>query len=265
MKKISILLLVLASLLCAEVKVETAVRIENLPEELFLDEHNLGEDPEECLSFYKGKARNDYNSVACGFAGLCQSMLDTSVLLGWSGGMNYFFDEGSVEFYVFSDATHSWKEVFEYEFKQYRRCYFLTDNDSIFNSFFEIIDSVLVPEVEKSLKGNYNKPLIFDYSRGEMREIAVPGPNFEFGKFADDSVDARNAAISSIRQKQYRLAPVRVQGHRLIVPAKLIVRPFVLFDVNGHELRRGTLKNNMEVPAYPTVIKIQGYSAKLLK
>ena len=247
MKKISILLLVLAAFLYAEVKVETAVRIENLPEEIF-NMDNINDYMDDCASY-----------GYCGIKILCPTVLDSNILFGWPVSDNV------VEYYVLTGASHSWREIFEDEFDHYKKCGGIIASDSVYNSLFAVIDSVLVPEVEKSLKGDYNKPLIFDYSRGEMRGIAVPGPNFEFGKFADDSVDARNAAISSIRQNQYRLAPVRVQDHCLIVPAKLIDRPFVLFDVNGHELRRGTLKNNMEVPAYPTVIKIQGYSAKLLK
>ena len=98
-----------------------------------------------------------------------------------------------------------------------------------------------------------------------MGHIDGPGPVFEFYDYAMDSVKVRNAAISSIVPAKYKLETIRVQNHRLTISPKLLGRDFVLFDVNGHELRRGTLQNNMQLPAYPTVIKIQGLGTRLLK
>ena len=98
-----------------------------------------------------------------------------------------------------------------------------------------------------------------------MLGLIVGSPIFEFHNFAIDTVKARNAAISSIAPVKYKLETIRVQNHRLIVAPKMLGLQFTLFDVNGHELRRGTLKNNMQLPAYPTVIKIQGFGTQLLK
>ena len=98
-----------------------------------------------------------------------------------------------------------------------------------------------------------------------QKEIKIPGPDYELIRIATDSVNARNAAISSIAPLKHKLETIHVQNHQLIVSPKLLGREFMLFDVNGHELRRGTLQNNMQLPAYPTVIKIQGFGSKLLK
>ena len=140
-------------------------------------------------------------------------------------------------------------------------------DDSSYNSLLTTIDSVLVPEIEKYLQSNgmYSKALIFDYSQGNMPGWRVPGPNFDFIEDALDSVKARNAAISPLAPSVFRLESVRVQNHQLTVSPKFIGRKFVLFDVNGHELRRGMLQNNVHLPAYPTVIKIQGFGTRLLK
>ena len=269
MKKILILTLVFIATLWAEIKIEIAIRIENLPEELFFDSDDMDEnDHEACSVFYKGKVRNDYGGLGCGDAGLCRTMLDSNILLGWTGGYLSFFDgwESGVEFYALTGATHTVREAIEDEFTHYRKCYYFTDNDSIFNSMFAKIDSVLIPAInECSQKGNcIHKTLIFDYGRGRMRELITPGPNYEYGHFAGDTVKARNAAISSFVPFKYKLEAIRVQNHRLTVPPKLLGRKFTLFDVNGHELRRGTLQNNMQLPAYPTVIKIQGFGTRLL-
>ena len=98
-------------------------------------------------------------------------------------------------------------------------------------------------------------------------ELAIPGGGCDlcFIGMASDTVKARNAAISSIAPVKYKLETIRVQNRRLTVAPKLLGRQFTLFDVNGHELRRGTLKNNMQLPAYPTVIKIHGFGTQLLK
>jgi len=188
--------------------------------------------------------------------------LDSDILYGWPNII------GNVEFYVLTGATHSWREVFENQINHYRRCGIMAANDSSYNSLLAKIDSVLVPEIEKYLQSNgmYSKALIFDYSQGVMHDFDVGGPpDYEFGKYALDSVNARNAAISSIASVKYKLETIRVQNHQLTVSPKLIGRKFSLFDVNGHELRRGTLQNNMQLPAYPTVLKIQDFGTRLLK
>ena len=89
-----------------------------------------------------------------------------------------------------------------------------------------------------------------------MQYISTRDPNH--------AVSAPDAVISGIAPAKYKLESIRVQNHQLSVSPELLGRKFTLFDVNGHELRRGTLQNNMQLPAYPTVIKIQGLGTKLL-
>ena len=269
MKKLFIPLLVLVSIVWAKIEIEMAVRIENFPEDLFFDNDDMNEiDFEACSTFYKGKVHNYYDAVDCGYEGLCRSMLDSNILLGWNGGYLSFFDGwyGGIEFYVLTGAAHTVREIIEDEFVHYRKCYYFTDNDSIFNSLFLKIDSVLVPAVNDCLqkKKCSTRPLILDFALGKMRDWIAPGPNYELEEIAEDSVNARNAAISSIAPTKYKLESIRVQNHQLAVSPKLLGRKFTLFDVNGHELRRGTLQNNMQLPAYPTVIKIQRFGTKLL-
>ena len=273
MKKILIPLLALAVMVWAEVKIEMAVRVENFPDNLFFDSDNMNEeDYEACSMFYKGKVHDSYGGVDCGYTGLCRSMLDSNILLGWNGGLLSFFDglDSGIEFYVLTGAIHTVREIIEDEFVHYRKCYYFTDNDSIFNSLFAKIDSILVPEIDKYIQNERKKfvSLLYNYNVGWVRpaELVIPGGGGDLFhiEFAKDSVKARNAAISSIVPAKYRLETIRVQNHRLTISPKLLGRDFVLFDVNGHELRRGTLQNNMQLPAYPTVIKIQGFGTKLL-
>ena len=270
MKKILVLLFAIATIVWAEIKIEMAVRIEDFPENLFFDSDNMEEkDYDACSVFYEGKVRNVYGGIDCGDAGLCRTMLDSNILLGWTGGSLAFFDGwgSAIEFYVLTGATHTLREVIEDEFSNYRKCYYITDNDSIFNSMFAKIESKLVPAINECLqKGNcIQKTLIFNYNGGWMRDLITPGPNYEYRHFAKDTVKARNATISSIVPFKYKLEAIRMQNHQLIAAPKLLGRQFTLFDVNGHELRRGTLKNNMQLPAYPTVIIIQGFGTQLLK
>ena len=245
MKKLFVLLLALASVLWAEIKIEMPVRIEFIPNELF--------------DFDKMK---DCSKYGYRFDGVVHpSVLDSNVLYGWVD------DDVDVEFYVLSGATHSWREVFEDVFSHYQKCGGIVADDSTYKDIFTTIDSVLVPEIEKYLQSNgmYSKPLILDYSQGIMRDWNVGGgPDFELWKNASNIVNARNAAISSFDPGKYKLETIRVQNHQLTVSPKLLGRKFMLFDVNGHELRRGTLQNNMLLPAYPTVIKIQGFGTRLL-
>ena len=259
MKKILVVFLTLVSILWAEIKIEMAVRIENFPEKMF-EIYNMDDQNGDC-SIYNGKRiKSGYGS--CGENGLCTAILDSNILFGWT----WLYNEG-IEFYVLTGATHSWREVIEDEFNHYRGCGGIIADDSTYKSMFAKIDSVLVPVVDTCLqKGNcIHETLIFNYFSGRMRGLLVPGPNYEYGHFAGDTVKARNAAISSIAPVKYKLETIHVQNHRLTASPKLLGRQFTLFDVNGHELRRGTLQNNMQLPAYPTVIKIHGFGTQLLK
>ena len=246
MKKLFILLLAMASFAWAEIKIEMPVRIEFIPNELF--------------DFDKMK---DCSKYGYRFDGVVHpSVLDSNVLYGWVD------DDVDVEFYVLSGATHSWREVFEDVFSHYQKCGGIVADDSTYKDIFTTIDSVLVPEIEKYLQSNgmYSKALILDFSQGIMRDWNVGGgPDFELWKNASNIVNARNAAISSFDPLKHKLETIRVQNHQLIVSPKLLGRKFVLFDVNGHELRHGTLQNNMQLPTYPTIIKIHGFGTRLLK
>lgn len=234
-----------------------SVRIEWLPREWF-DEADFDFDDEWnefCAELDKSGCQI-YEDI------LCPTVLEPNILYGWPN------IKGTVEFYVLTGATHSWREVFENQLNHYRRCGMMAVDDSSYNSLLAKIDSVLVPEIEKYLQSNgmYSDPLILEYSQGHMLGgWRAPGPNFDFIEDALDSVNARNAAISQLVPSVFRHEFVRVQNHQLTVSPKLIDRQFMLFDVNGHELRRGTLQNNMLLPAYPTVIKIQDFGTKLLK
>ena len=256
MKKILILTLVAVATLWAETKIEMPVRIEGLPWEWF-DEDHFNE-------VYWKTCRAEFDESVCHVCegALCPMSLDSNILYGLRDFSGY------VEFYVLTGATHSWREAFEYLLNYYRKCCLMDIDDSTYNAIFANIDSVLVPEIEKYLQSNekYSKPLVYRYDMGIMQsEYRVPGPDYELIEFASDTVKARNAAISSIAPAKYKLETIRVQNHRLTASPKLLGREFTLFDVNGHELRRGTLKNNMQLPAYPIVIKIQDFGTQLLK
>jgi hypothetical protein len=268
MKKILILLLVFIATLWAEIKIEMAIQIDALPEELFEGVDNMEEDPEVCSAFFEKKPHDEYGYLTCDYAGLCKTMLDSNILFGWKEG--FFYSGGSIEFYFFTGETHSVKEILEDEFIRYKSCYGFTKNDSIFNLLFTRIDSVLIPKIDQYLQNETKKSpfFVYDYAMGAVRpaELAIPGGGCDLCLIgiASDTVKARNAAISSIAPAKYKLEAIRVQNHRLTASPKLLGREFTLFDVNGHELRRGTLQNNMRLPAYPTVIKIQGFGTRLL-
>ncbi len=250
MKKILILTLVAVATLWAEVKVEMAIRIENLPEEVF-DFDSWDGDPDVCLNLGCWDSRGV----------VCPTDLDSSILYGW------VYVGNVMEFYILTDATHSWRESFEDELNRYRKCWKGVADDSAYNSIFEKIDSVLVPEINNRLQNKdalYTNPLVYDHFSGAMLGIRTGPSMFDLGEYAEKIVKARNAAISSIAPAKYKLETIRVQNHRLTASPKLLGREFTLFDVNGHELRCGTLQNNMQLPAYPTVIKIQGFGTRLL-
>ncbi|MBR6454342.1 MAG: hypothetical protein IKS97_07200 [Fibrobacter sp.] len=270
MKKIFILSFVAIATLWAETKIETIVRIENFPENLFIDIDDMDEkDYEACSVFYEKKVRNDAGGIGCGVAGLCRSMLDSNVLLGWTEGNKGFFGGwGAIEFYVLTGTLHALRDVIEDEFIHYGICYLFTKNDSVFNFKFAKMDSILIPMVEKNIQMQKKHDVVFRivYDYGQARVIDGPtGQILDFYDYAEDSVKARNAAISSIAPAKYKLETIRVQNRRLTASPKLLGREFTLFDVNGHELRCGTLQNNTQLPAYPTVIKIQGFGTRLLK
>ena len=261
MKKIIVLLFALATIVWAETKIEMIVRIDFSNEMISYD--FIDEKSEECAKFFETHVTTTYGNT-CGSGGLCKTALDTNILFGLSYHM---FSEQSIEFYVLSGATHTLRDAIEEDFLHYKNCNGFTGNDSVFNSIFVKIDSVLVPAINKcNKKGSLDCVLVYDHSNARMVKWEIAGnPVYEFHEYAIDSVKARNAAISSIVPFKYKFEAIHVQNRQLTVSPKLLGRQFTLFDVNGHELRRGTLKNNMQLPAYPTVIKIQGFGTRLLK
>ena len=258
MKKMLMLLLALASLLSAETKIELTVRIDFSRE--MLDYGYIDEKNEECSNFLGNQVRsNDYGST-CGSAGLCRTMLDSNILFGVAEFSYY-----GVEYYVLTGATHSLREVIEDELFHYKKCNGFVENDSVYNSIFVKMDSVLVPALNQYSQSPLDRTysIVYDHERAQIMEYS--GRYLEYPEMAQDSVDARNAVVSNIESNRYRFESIRVQNHRLTISAGLWGLPFALFDVNGHELRRGTLRNGVVVPAYPTIIKIQGRGAWLLK
>ena len=255
MKKLFILLLAIASFVWAEIKIEMPVRIEffsGAKFDFYFD--SWGQNCRDFVCFGENSRGEELF--------VCSTALDSNILYGIPS-------DDAVEFFVLSGATRSWREAFEDELNRYRKCGVFVVDDSTYNDLLTKIDSVLVPEIEKYLQSNemYSKNLIYDSYQGRVTGFppGTLGPVFEFYNYALDSVNARNAAISSFDPGKYKLETIRVQNHQLTVSPKLLGRKFTLFDVNGHELRRGTLQNNMQLPAYPTVIKIQGFGTKLLK
>ena len=262
MKKILVVFLVLATIVWAETKIEMIVRIDFQNEMISYD--FIDEKSEECAKFFEKHVTTTYGNT-CGSGGLCKTSLDTNILFGLSYHM---FSEQSVEFYVLTGASHTLRDAIEEDFLHYKNCNGFTGDDSIFNSIFTKIDSVLVPAINKckGKEGSLDCALVYDHSKARMLKWESAGnPVYEFHEYAIDSVKARNATLSSIAPFKYKLETIRVQNRRLIAAPKLLGRRFILFDVNGHELHRGTLKNNMQLPAYPTVIKIQGFGTQLLK
>ena len=259
MKKLLVPLFILATIAWAEIRIEMIVRIDFQNEMLSYD--FINEKSEECAKFFEKHVSTTPSGNTCGTGGLCKTALDSNILFGLS---YYYFSEQSVEYYVLTGATHTLRDAIEEDFLHYKNCKGFTGNDSVFNSIFTKIDSVLVPAINKCSKGKLDCALIYDHSQAQMLGLTDGGPIYEFQEFAIDSVKARNAAISNIAPAKYKLETIRVQNHRLTASPKLLGREFTLFDVNGHELRRGTLQNNMQLPAYPTVIKIQGFGTRLL-
>ena len=263
MKKIIIPLLFLAAALWAEAKIELIVHI-IFPEEVYLNETEI-EDFEECTDFFEQKNHKYGRYLGCGYDGLCRTMLDTNVLFGWN---QMSFGYRDYEFYVLTGASHSMKEIIEDEFVHYKKCHWFTDNDSIYNSMLAKIDSVLIPAIDDALQRQISRgfvfPIVYDHEQARMREM-IGVPLVDYFDIADDSVAARNAVASIINPNNFRHESIHVQNHRLTVSPKLEGRSFVLFDVNGHEIHRGVLTNNMEIPAYPTVVKIQDFGSRLLK
>ncbi|MBR6124561.1 hypothetical protein IKQ19_13370 [Candidatus Saccharibacteria bacterium] len=261
MKKIFILSFVAIATLWAETKIEVAVRID-FPNEMFSYDF-IDEKSEECAKFFEKHVTTTYGNT-CGSGGLCKTALDSNILFGWS----YYYCEQSIEYYILSGATHTLRDAIEEDFLHYKNCNGFTGDDSSYNSIFTRIDSILVPEINKRLQDEKKNRILLVYDhRVRQAEIAIPGggSDLEFIGFASDTVKARNAAISSIAPVTYKLKTIRVQSHRLTASPKLLGRQFTLFDVNGHELRHGTLQNNMQLPTYPTIIKIQGFGTRLLK
>lgn len=259
MKKILILSLVAVATLWAEIKIEMIVRIDYQNEMFSYD--SIDEESEECAKFFEKHVTTTYGNT-CGSGGLCKTALDSNILFGWS---YYYFSEQSAEYYVLTGATHTLRDAIEEDFLHYKNCKGYTGDDSVFNSIFTRIDSVLIPAINKCLSGKSDCALVYDHSQARMLGLIAGSPIYEFQKFAIDTVKARNAAISSIAPAKYKLETIRMQNHHLTASPKLLGREFTLFDVNGHELRRGILQNNMQLPTYPTVIKIQGFGTRLLK
>ena len=264
MKKIIIPLLFLVAALWAETKIELVVHI-IFPEEVYLNEWEIT-DSEKCTDFFEQKNYDAYGRyLGCGYDGLCRTMLDTNVLFAWN---YYSFGYRDFEFYVLSGASHTMKEIIEDEFIHYKECHWFTDNDSIYNSMLTKIDSVLIPaidaELQRQINRGYEWPVVYNHDFARIEDFCCT-PLVDYLDIAKDSVAARNAIASIIKPVNSRFESIRVQDHRLMVFPKLEGRTFMLFDVNGHEIRRGILKNNMEIPAYPTVIKIQNFGSRLLK
>lgn len=272
MKKIIIPLLFLAAALWAETKVELLVVIDMGNNLFSYDKMDfIDVDDEECMSLFANPAltRKDFEKFSvsnydlyCGHGGLWKTALDSNILFAWSSGGNCCGQ--AVEFYILTGATHTLREVIEDEFTRYKNCDCFLGNDSLFSSILTSVDSGLVPEVERELKKDVSRYIFYDIKIAKRLDISG-GPYVDCGDEVDLFLDIRNGAVSKISSNNFRQESIRVQNHRLTVSSKLEGRSFILFDVNGHEIHRGVLTNNMEIPAYPTVIKIQDFGSRLLK
>ena len=274
MKKIIIPLLFLAAALWAETKVELLVVIDMGNNLFSYDKMDfIDVDDEECMSLFANPALEPkdveklsvfYYDLYCGRGGLWKSALDSNILFARSSGGNCCGQ--ALEFYILTGATHTLGEVIEDEITRYKKCDCFDGNDSLFSFLLTGIDSELMPEVERELKKDIDMRRFIFYDIKLAKRLYVSGgPYVDCGDMVDLFLDIRNGAISKIPSNNSRFESIRVQNHRLTVSPKLEGRDFVLFDVNGHELRRGILKDNMEIPAYPTVIKIQDFGSRLLK
>ena len=259
--------------LWAETKVELAVVVDMGREELF-DYDFIDVDNEECMSLFANPALEPkdveklsvlYYDLYCGRGGLWKSALDSNILFAWSSGGNRCGQ--AVEFYILTGATHTLGEVIEDEFTHYKKCDCFYGNDSLFSSLLTSVDLGLMPEVERELKKDIDmrRFIFYDIKLAKRQYLSGGGPVVDCGDMVDLFLDIRNGAISKIPSNNSRFESIRVQDRRLMFSPKLEGRTFMLFDVNGHEIRRGVLKDNMEIPAYPTVIKIQDFGSRLLK
>jgi len=269
MKRIIIPLLVLATALWAETEIKLIVRID-LHSGGWFDEQQMDlidENDKECVSLFTRPTSKDddiYYDMHCGgiYGGVWRTVLDSNILIAWSN--SYGNSWQSAEFYVLTGATHTLREAIEDEFTRFKKCDCFTGNDSVFNSIFTSIDSGLVPAIERELKWDVPTHIVYDIEQSERRYL-FGAPVVECVEMVEEVVKIRNATSSILAQSRYSPESIHVQNHRLTVPSKLEGRHFILFDVNGHEIRRGVLKNNMEIPAYPTVVKIQDFGSRLLK
>ena len=267
MKKIIIPLLLLATSLWAETEIKLIVRID-LPGELFGEQQMdlIDENDKECASLFTRPTSKDndiYYNFHCGtYGGVWRTVLDSNILFAWSNGDGVPWQVA--EFYLLTGATHTLREVIEDEFTRYKKCDCFTGSDSVFNSIFTSIDFGLVPAIERELKSDVPAHIVYDIKQSKRLDL-VGASVVECLEMVEQVVKIRNTTSSIIAQGHYSLETIRVKNSRLMVPSKLEDRQFVLFDVNGHEIRRGTLVNNMVLPAYPVVIKIQGFGTQLLQ
>lgn len=287
MKKILSLMLALTCAVCAEVTIKERIAvvfpIVYDPENAY----NIIYDTLDCrkyMSLEKNETGRSYLD-SWGWCGddVCSSVLDSSVFLLehthcgddyttdvlWRNGYEIHDGECTTyEFVSFSDATHSLAEVVMDELRHFQRCRYLDITDERMDSILADMERLVPPALEIKRPWLVENIYITDCENraGCMEKCDATGGCFEYIFYTN--IEKILAARNGTESLPYRMdfaARIAVENGRLVVPADLIGRSFVLFNLNGRVLRKGELRSDMVLPHEPAVLRVKGYGDMYLK
>lgn len=254
MKKIVLLMLVIAGSLWAEVEIERFLKVK-IPYDFFSD--YCGSEassllPESCKIYID---KRFVSPISWCSDYVCNSVLDSRIFFSFYDG-SMSSDYYVLQYYVFSGATVSLIDVIRDEFTNFQRCNFLCTSDEKLDSLFNEMDRSLAPGLQTKLN-------LYEIDK-KTHEGRLTYSSYDVYGNIYDVLDSLNAS-QSVPYGVYFAAGVRAENGRLVVPQGLEGREFLLLNLKGRALRKGNLRNNMLLPREPSILRVKGTGDVYLK
>ena len=282
MKKLIVFLFLLTSLVAnaqsdslyiSDVDVYMSVYIEDYTDLLGISEYKQDTLSPLCKKYFGYRQQKSWENFSICVDNACESVLDSNYYENFPddyhphlGHVDY---DGELVFEFFGKygAEHTPFEVIRDHLVGWSRCGFLrlteSQVDSLVNRIQQKAGKIWSNEVSEHagrvlryeslcLNTTFKNDSTADCLYLDRYDY-VPNNNFPL-PIADE--DYESAGVSVMLQRNS--PSIQVIDGRLVAPASLVGSPYSLLDLNGCVLRSGLLEQNMPLPHYPVILKIEG-------
>jgi len=285
MKKLIVILILLTSMVAnarsdslyiSDVDVYMSVYIEdyNYTDLLGISEYKQDTLSPLCKKYFGYRQQKSWENFSTCVDYACESVLDSNYYVNFPdryhphvgdvGGYNYVLTHA---FFGKYGAEHTPFEVIRDHLVGWSRCGFLrlteSQVDSLVNRIQQKAGEIWSNEVSEHAGRvlRYESFCLNTIFKNDStadclyldRYDYVPNYNFPL-PIADE--DYESAGVSVMLQRNS--PSIQVIDDRLVAPTSLVGSPYSLLDLNGRVLQSGLLEQNMTLPHYPVILKIEG-------